>query len=220
MTIRALLLPVLGAVALAGCGSSSPPAADATPTTLVTLAKAEQGSLPALVDAYGTAAPAQNGVVTISVPQPGQVTAVLVTQGATVAAGQPVATFAVSPSARSSYLQAADALRAADAQRRTTAQLLTQQLATRDQLVQADKAVADARVALAALQAEGAGSGTMTLRAPFAGLVNAWSGRRPEVRGRRDHTPAVAAPAPPHPGFVCHRPREVPQERPDRSLRR
>jgi RND family efflux transporter MFP subunit len=160
---------------LASCGSSGPPAADATPSTLVTLAKAEQGSLPTLVDAYGTAAPAQNGVVTISVPQPGQVTAVLVTQGANVGAGQPVATFAVSPSARSSYLQAADALRAADAQRRTTAQLLTQQLATRDQLVQADKAVADARAALAALQAEGAGSGTMMLRAPFAGLVNAVS---------------------------------------------
>ena len=53
----------------------------------------------------------------------------------------------------------------------TTAQLLVQQLATQDQLVQADKAVADARTALAALQAEGAGRAVHTLTAPFDGIV-------------------------------------------------
>jgi len=169
------LAPLVAALALCGCGSSEPPAKDPQPSTLVSVVKAEQGSVPALVEAYGTAAPTQGGVVTLSVQQPGQVTALLVAQGATVASGQPVAQFAVSPSARSTYVQAADALRAAQEQRRTTAQLLTQQLATRDQLVQADKAVADARAALGALRAEGAAAGTMTLRAPFAGVVNAVS---------------------------------------------
>jgi RND family efflux transporter MFP subunit len=175
MTSAVSLSCVLAFLALAGCSGSEPQAAEATPSTLVSVVRPEQGSLPALVEAYGTAAPTPNGVATVSVPQPGQVTAVLVTQGATVSAGQPVAVFAVSPSAHSSYVQASDALRAAEAQRSTTAQLLSQQLATRDQLVQATKAVADARAALSALRAEGAGSGTITLRSPFPGIVNAVS---------------------------------------------
>ncbi|WP_375382566.1 efflux RND transporter periplasmic adaptor subunit [uncultured Sphingomonas sp.] len=130
-----------------------------------------QGSLALLIESYGQAAPAANGVTTLSVPQPGQVVAVAVVAGARVAAGQPIASFTVSPTARSGYVQAADALRAAQKQRRTTQTLLGQQLATNDQLVQADRAVTDAQAALDALRQEGAGAGTVTLRAPHAGIV-------------------------------------------------
>ncbi|MDG6745508.1 efflux RND transporter periplasmic adaptor subunit, partial [Staphylococcus aureus] len=103
------------------------------------------------------------------------VTRLLVAPGSSVRAGQPLATFVTAPSARSTYSQAISALAAAQKARASTAQLLAQQLATTDQLVQADKAVSDARVALAALRAEGAGSPSHTIVAPFAGVVTAVS---------------------------------------------
>lgn len=162
------LLPV----ALAAC-SASTPEAPPSPTTLVTVTRPQRGDAPRLVEAFGTVAPAAVGVQTLSIAQPGQVVALSTTTGAAVRPGQPLAVFAVAPTARSAYVQATDALRAAAKQRGTTAELLGQQLATQDQLVQADKAVADARSALAALRAEGAGAGTTTLRAPFAGVVTA-----------------------------------------------
>lgn len=160
------------AVPLAGCGSSATDQqGHAAPAALVTTVMPARGSLPRLIEGYGTAAPAANGVATLNVPQPGQVVALPVVAGARVAAGQAVVVFAVAPSARSTYVQAGDALRAAEAQRRTTSQLLADQLATRDQFVQAEKAVADARATLSALVREGAGATMTTLRAPFAGVV-------------------------------------------------
>lgn len=159
-------------LALAGCGTSEPAAESTpTPTVLVTTTPARQDTEARTIEAFGEATPASNGVVTLSVQQPGQVTAIATVAGAAVRAGQPILRFTVAPSARSAYRQAVDALNAATSQRATTAQLLTQQLATRDQLVQADKAVADARTALAALRSEGAGVGETVLRAPFAGIV-------------------------------------------------
>jgi len=162
-----LLLPLL-----AGCGSSSTDSA-AAPSVLVGTQMPVRGSRPQTVTGYGTAGPSATGAETISSAQPGQVTQIAVTPGAAVRAGQTLLRFTVAPSARSGYAQAASALTAAREQRATTAQLLAQQLATRDQLVQADKAVSDARVALAALQREGAGQAVQSLIAPFDGVVTA-----------------------------------------------
>lgn len=170
MTMR--LLPLSPLLALAGCGTGEPAAETTpTPTVLVSTTPARRDTEARTIEAFGEATPASNGIVTLSVQQPGQVTAVAAVAGATVRAGLPILRFTVAPSARSAYRQAVDALNAATSQRATTAQLLTQQLATRDQLVQADKAVADARTALAALRSEGAGVGETVLRAPFAGIV-------------------------------------------------
>jgi RND family efflux transporter MFP subunit len=166
-----LFLIGLCAIPLAGCGSSQPGAAP-TPATFVSAIHPQQGSLPVLVETYGSATPSANGQATLSVPQAGQVAALAATPGAAVQAGQAIVIFTVAPSARSTYIQAVDALKAAQQQRQTTATLLGQQLATRDQLAQADKAVADAQTSLAALRAEGAGAGTITLRAPFSGIVS------------------------------------------------
>lgn len=170
IALSALLAP------LAGCGT--PPDADrqeGEPSVLVTLTRPTRGSLPQEIEAFGAATPATNGTETISMAQPGQITSLAVTPGSAVHAGQTLATFALAPTARSTFLQAQEALLAAQKQRASTAQLLAQQLATRDQLVQADKAVSDARVALAGLRAEGAGQAVQTLRAPFAGVVIAIS---------------------------------------------
>lgn len=158
---------------LAGCGSSSSSQSDSAPppSVLVSLAKVSRGSMPERATAYGSAAPAISGSNTISVPQAGQMTRLAVTPGSAVRAGQLLAVFTTDPSAVSSYQQAVTTLTAAQKQRATTAQLLTQQLATRDQLTQADKAVADAQAALAALRQTGAGQPTRILTAPFSGVV-------------------------------------------------
>lgn len=167
-----LVLPL--AAVLAGCGAGTPDAEQTpVPSALVTVVAPRQGALPQTVTAYGSVVPALNGTQTLSEAQPGQVTRLLVADGEAVRAGQALAVFATAPAARSSYTQAVDALNAAQKQRTTTAQLLAQQLATQDQLVQADKAVSDARTALAALRADGAGSATHTLTAPFGGVVTA-----------------------------------------------
>ncbi|MEG3178688.1 efflux RND transporter periplasmic adaptor subunit [Sphingomonas sp. RB3P16] len=159
---------------LVGCSAGAPDAEQTpAPSALVTVVAPTQGSLPQTVTAYGSVVPALNGTQTLSEAQPGQVTRLLIADGEAVRAGQALAIFATAPAARSSYAQAVDALAAAQKQRATTAQLLAQQLATQDQLVQADKAVSGARTALAALRADGAGSGTHTLTAPFDGIVTA-----------------------------------------------
>ena len=182
--IATLLLPA----ALASCGSDPTPLAP-DPRVLVTTQTPRQGELPRWLTAYGTATPAQNGAVTLSVNQPGQVVRIAATVGSAVRAGQPIITFAVAPTARSAYEQAVTALAAAQKQRATTAQLLPQQLATRDQLVQAEKAVSDAQTALTALRMEGAASGVQTLSAPFAGVVTAI----PVAQGDRTQAGAALA---------------------------
>ena len=167
---RSFALPLL-LLPLAGCGGSSSADQTPEPSVLVSLAKPARGSLPQSIEAFGSAAPGTNGAQTISVAQPGQVIRLAVTSGTAVRAGQVLGTFMVAPTARGAYLQAEEALAAAQKQRDSTAQLLTQQLATRDQLVQAEKAVSDARVALAGLRAEGADQAVQTLTAPFDGVV-------------------------------------------------
>jgi RND family efflux transporter MFP subunit len=166
-----MILPA--ALVLAGCGGGTTTDASQTPapSVLVSVMIPTQGSLAQTVTAYGSVAPSLNGTQTFSVAQPGQVTGLMVAPGAAVRRGQALAIFVPAPSSRSNFTQAVDAVTAARKQRATTAQLLSQQLATRDQLVQADKAVADAQTALAALQAEGAGSAVQRLTAPFDGVV-------------------------------------------------
>lgn len=160
-------------VALAGCGGAKAPPAPPTPTTLVTTEMPAQGSLPDMLPAYGSAVPTVTATRTLSVPQPGQVTQLMVTPGTTVRGGQPLVTFTATPTSVSAFTQAQTALSSAQRQRATTAQLLGQQLATRDQLAQTDKAVADATAALNALRAEGAGAAVRMLVAPFDGTVTA-----------------------------------------------
>ncbi len=170
--MRLALPGALACMMLAGCGgSSAPPPPPPTPSVLVTVQAPTPGSLPDMLPAYGSAVPAATATQTLSVPQPGQVTQLMVTPGTTVRSGQPLVTFTATPTSVSGYTQALTALSSAQKQRATTAQLLTQQLATRDQLAQSDKLVADANAALNALKAEGAGAAVRTLTAPFAGTV-------------------------------------------------
>jgi membrane fusion protein (multidrug efflux system) len=132
---------------------------------------ARQGAVPDLVTAYGSAAPALDGGMTLSIQQEGRVLALAVTPGETVHAGQRLLDFGASAAAVATYQQAVSALDEARQQRGHTAELLKQQLATRAQLAQADKAVADAQATLDALRREGADRSSRALTAPFDGII-------------------------------------------------
>jgi membrane fusion protein (multidrug efflux system) len=145
--------------------------ADDAPSVLVQTEMPYQGTLPDILTVYGTAMPALNGRMTLSMQQNGRVTAIAVTPGEKVQAGQHLLEFTVSAAESSTFKQAVNALSLAQAERAHTVQLLRQQLATRDQLAQAEKAVSDAQAALDALRREGAGEPVRNLDAPFDGIV-------------------------------------------------
>jgi membrane fusion protein (multidrug efflux system) len=165
----ALIWTVLSAAWLAA------PAAAAVrpPSVLVSTQAPVEGSIPDTLTAYGTAVPAINGGMTLSVQSDGRVLQLFVTPGVAVRAGQQLLEFEISAAARSNYEQALSGLKLARQERIRTARLLSQQLATRDQLARADKAVSDAQAALSALEREYGGKPRQTLVAPFDGVVSA-----------------------------------------------
>jgi membrane fusion protein, multidrug efflux system len=140
-------------------------------TALVQTVQPQRGSAPRTVTAYGSAAPSTLSARSLTLAQTGQVSAVLVTAGEAVRKGQPLLTFATAPTTVAAYRQAETALTLAKAQQQHANQLLAQQLGTRDQQATADKAVSDAEAQLAALRREGAGTASVTVTAPFDGLV-------------------------------------------------
>jgi membrane fusion protein (multidrug efflux system) len=148
-----------------------PALADDQPSVVVQTEKPRSGVVPDLLVAYGSAAPALDGGMTLSFQQEGRVLAIAVTPGETVRSGDRLLDFGASAAAISAYQQAVSSLTAARQQRDHAAQLLGQQLATRDQLAQADKAVADAQATLDALRREGSDRPLQTLTAPFDGIV-------------------------------------------------
>jgi len=148
-----------------------PALADQPASVAVQTEAPRQGAVPDLVTAYGSAAPALDGGMTLSLQQDGRVLALAVTPGEAVHAGERLLDFGAPAIAMSNYQQAVSGLTAARQQRSHLAQLLQQQLATRDQLAQADKAVADAQATLDALQLEGNDKPSRTLTAPFDGII-------------------------------------------------
>jgi multidrug efflux pump subunit AcrA (membrane-fusion protein) len=162
-----------GVVLSLAAGAAPPASAAGTPSVLVWTQAPVRGSLPDSVTAYGTAVPAVNGGMTLSVQSEGRVLKLFVTPGEAVHAGQALVDFEISAAARSNYEQAISALKLGQEERTRTARLLAQQLATRDQLAKADKATADAQAALSALEREYGGKPRHTLVAPFDGVVSA-----------------------------------------------
>jgi membrane fusion protein (multidrug efflux system) len=167
--IAAMLLALLPAAALAQGNAQGAP----QPSVLVTAETPRQGTLPRTLTAYGTVQAAPNGgSETLSLLRGGQVLRLTAAVGQSVRKGQSLLTVRADPTALATYRQAVAALTLATGQRTRTAQLLAQHLATRDQLAQADKAVADARSTLDALNRAGGGSAEQTLTAPFDGIVS------------------------------------------------
>lgn len=149
--------------------------ASAEPAALVQLATAQRGALHPVIRAYGTVAPDPGALVTIALPRDGVIAAVSVRAGQFVHAGDAVATVQTAASELAAFAQAKSALEFAGKDLVRTRQLYAQQLATATQLAAAEKAVSDARAALAAQTAIGAGKGSEVLRAKAHGVVTAVS---------------------------------------------
>ena len=147
--------------------------ADEAPSVLVKTVPPVRGESPKLLIAHGTAAPATGGTMTLSLQLEGRVTAIAVTAGEAVRAGQTLLLFEASAASRSAYAQAAGALALARSQQMHVASLLTEKLATRDQAALADNAASDAQARLELLRQQGADRPTQTLSAPFDGVVAA-----------------------------------------------
>lgn len=171
------LLAALSVVWLSGCSRGAAADSDdegagggAPSSVLVQTQPLQQGSLPRTVTAYGVVQAPPNAQNSIVAPVAAQVGQVYVRSGQQVRAGTPLLQLLPSPPTQASYAQAVSALKVATEATQHTRALLAQQLATEQQLEDAEKAESDARSALDALQAQGAG-GPRTLRAPFDAIV-------------------------------------------------
>lgn len=140
------------------------------PSVLVTTTTLRPGSLAHTVSAYGTVQADPSVRQAVMAPASATVSRIYVRVGEEVAKGAPLVELVPNPQTQAAFATARSALRAADAQLQHTRELLSQYLATRQQLVDAEKAQADARAALNALQTQGAG-GPKTLTAPFGASI-------------------------------------------------
>ncbi|HEX4050292.1 MAG TPA: efflux RND transporter periplasmic adaptor subunit [Steroidobacteraceae bacterium] len=162
---------------LAGCSHDNASAAGtegdadaATASALVQIVPLRQGTAQRMVNAYGVVQATPAAQNTVPAPLAAQVAQLYVRNGQSVTAGAPLVQLLPTPGAAASYSQAVSALKVAIEATQRTRQLLSQFLATQQQLADAQKAESDARAALTALQAQGAG-GPSTLRAPFDAIV-------------------------------------------------
>ena len=176
---RVLVLSVAGVVAvgilvlvlLKGRGSGEEAAAEPTPTALVTVAPLRRGAVQDIVSAYGVVQADPAGTLTVAAPKASIVVRTLARSGQTVSAGQALVEIANAPAAELAYRQAADAVTAAEADLARVQRLYDQHLAATDQLIVAQKALADARSALAAQAKQKSNQSRVTLTAPAAGVV-------------------------------------------------
>lgn len=147
--------------------------AAAPASALVTVAPVRADQVRETVDAYGVIGGSAASSRTLAAPRAVIVDRVLVTAGAAVAAGTPLMVLHDAPSTTQSYHQAAAAESFAERDLARVQRLFDEHLAAGDQLSAAQKTLADARTALAALAATGAGVARQTLTVPFAGVVAA-----------------------------------------------
>ncbi|HEY1899498.1 MAG TPA: efflux RND transporter periplasmic adaptor subunit [Steroidobacteraceae bacterium] len=145
-----------------------------TPSVLVQTTPLRQGDLPRTVMAYGSvqADPSVHGAVVA--PLAATISAIYVRVGQEVPRGAALVQLEPTPQTRAAYAQAQSALQAASTSLKRTQDLLSEQLATRQQVADAERALADARATLTALQAQGA-AGPTILRAPHRAIVTALS---------------------------------------------
>lgn len=145
----------------------SPAAAE--PVAQVSTELAKERVLTDTLSAIGDVSPGQ--LAGLSFARAGQVTQLSVLPGDRVSKGATLAALTLDPAAREAYAQATNALALARREADRLRQLLALQLATQSQLDTADKAVLDAAGAVKALDAQGGGSTTSTIAAPFDGVV-------------------------------------------------
>ena len=149
--------------------------AEASPVASVTVAAVRAGSLSDIVTAPGVIQAAAGASLTIASPKAAVVTRVSVGLGQAVRPGEPLIVLADAPAAQLAYRQAADAVTFAQNDLVRVRRMLDEHLATNDQVSAAEKILADAKAALAAQLAQGAGRPSQVIVAPAAGVVTTLS---------------------------------------------
>jgi len=147
------------------------PDSDVAPTASITVAPVAARDLEDVGSAYGVVVADPTGSTTLAAPRAVVVASVLVRQGQTVTAGQPLVEVISAPGAELAYRQAADAATSAAADLARVQRLFDQHLAASDQLIAARKTLADAQAGLAAQRRQGAGRARQMLTAPAAAIV-------------------------------------------------
>lgn len=163
----------LALLALAACSGSGGNTDDAQPAVEVSTAMPVRRTFHAKVAAYGQLAADSRSALSLSLPQPGEITATEAIAGQRVKRGDALLKLATDPATRNAYLQAQSALKVARDDLARTVRLQAEKLATNVQLDAARKALADAQATLDAQAQLGGAQPVVMLRAPSNGVVTA-----------------------------------------------
>jgi RND family efflux transporter MFP subunit len=140
-------------------------------TASVTTAPVRQQTVQDLAPATGVIQPSAGNAITVASPRAAVVNRVFVAAGQAVQAGQPLVALANAPASEQAYRQAQDAESFAERDLARVRRLFDERLAAADQLSAAEKTLADAKAALAAQVAQGAGRASQVVTAPSAAVV-------------------------------------------------
>ena len=145
------------------------PQASTDVSALVITQPLQQHRLTDVLTAFGEVTPGQD--VAISLPRGGQVARMLVVSNQTVKSGDPMVTVTSDPNVLVTYAQASSAVEFSQSELGRLEELFALQLATQSQLDGARKTLQDAQANLVAQQQLGGNVGTVTVTAPFDGVV-------------------------------------------------
>jgi RND family efflux transporter MFP subunit len=157
---------------LSACSSGGNGSKPLPPVTVQT-AMPVQKTFHTQVTAFGQLAADRRKALSLSMPQAGQVIATDVIAGQRVKHGEPLLKLKTNPTSRKAYLQAKNGVKVARQNLAHVQRLQAGRLATNAQVDAALKALADAKVALAAQAKLGGAKSTAILKAPTDGVVTA-----------------------------------------------
>lgn len=164
MKLRLWLFPVT--LVFAGAAGAQ------TPTNVVTTQTVRVQTLAETVSAYGQLIPAPGTLAWLSAAEGGRISAVLVTAGTKVVAGQVLVKIAPTPQTLAAFKSAQGDYRAAAAKLKQTQTLFKNELATQADLAAAEGQAASAQAAFEALTAAGVSAQGQILKAATSGVVS------------------------------------------------
>ena len=170
--------------ATAGNAESAEPAAQAVSALVKTL-KIEQHDIDSSLTAYGDVMSAK--LDTLSFPQAGQLTSMLVQPGQQLRKGEVLALLSTDPAAYAVWQQAVSAVSFAQAELHREEEMFTLKLLTQTQLDTARRQLQDAQAILASQEKLGGKTETAQLLAPVDGVITAL------VAAQGDRLPAGGA---------------------------
>lgn len=160
--------PLLALLLLAGCSSGNDGESAGDPVALVSLARAEPGSIAAEVTLFGTAESGATGKQGLTAETDAVVTRIVAPVGTRVARGDVIAVLTPAPIARLDLAKAETDARAADAALARAQRLRGDGLVSDAEVETARAAAASARATQASLAGR---AGALTLRAATSGFV-------------------------------------------------